>query len=139
MLFLKNEEGKKIYLEDIQRLQAKYNIIFPEELKNYYLENNGKKIYLCVFGEEKQYEISKILPLCDKNSVESIKDSELIDGFIASDMIPFAMDRGGDYYYWNSIDKGIYLIRGEDIENPRYICSSFSELCTILDNSEIRK
>lgn len=136
--FIINAGKQTITDEDFSYIEAKFNITFPKEFKNFYLENSGCKNYLCTFGESEEYELSRFLKLTGQNSVEDIKDSENEDGFISDRMIPFAMDRGGDYYYLNAIDKAVYLIRGEEIEEPILIANSFNDFLEILDNSEMR-
>ena len=137
--FMKGEGNVPVSSFVIFLLQEKYNVKFPEGLKKFYYEHNGEKSYLCTFGTDRQYEISRFLPLTGKISVESIKDNDLVDGFIPEELVPFSMDRGGDFYYWSNKDAKIYLVRGDNIENPRLICDSFEELCDILNRSEIRK
>ena len=115
MEFMKGEGLIKVSDIDIVRIQDKYGIEMLENLKRFYLEHNGEKIYLCIFGDDRQYEIAKFLPLTGKNSVERVKDNDLIDGFIPRNFIPFARDRGGDYYYWDNDDAKIYLVRGDKL------------------------
>ena len=121
---------------DFEDIEKKYNVIFPKDFKEFYLENNGLKIHLCLFDEK--YEINTFLELRGEWSIESVKDEEIADEIIPNNMIPFGDDEGGDFYYINTNDGGVYLIRCEDIENYILIARSFTDFLGILDDSEMR-
>lgn len=131
-----NAGKQAITNEDFSYLEKKYNAQFPDEFKEFYSKNNGADIYLCQFKDV--YEVNSFLPLRGDWSIESVKDDELSDGIIPINMIPFADDEGGDFYYINLIDKAIYLIRSDNIERYLLIANSFNEFLEILDNSEMQ-
>lgn len=139
MNFIKDEGRIEITEADILEFQRKFDIELPADIKSFYLKYHGCKNYLCTFGKSEEYELSRFLKLTGKNSVEDIKENENEDGFISDRMIPFAMDRGGDYYYWNANDLKIYIIRSDEIETPICLSNSFKEFCNMLNQSEIRK
>ncbi len=105
-------------------------------IKEYYLKHNGAKINLCCFEiDEYEYEISEIIPLkYGSCSLEKVKENDIEDGFIKESLVPIANNRGGDYYYWDKETEEVYLIYGDDIENPIFICDSISELLKIMSN-----
>lgn len=102
-------------------------------LKDFYLKYNGAQIKLCCFKiDEYYYEISELVML--KYGVccfEKIRENDIID----NSLFPLANNRGGDYYYWDKETENVYLIYGDDIENPIYICKSIKELFDIMQNS----
>ena len=134
--FVKKEGNIKISEDDFIELEEKYKIQFPKAFKDFYIKNNGLKIYLCIINE--QYEVNTFLPLRGGFSIESVKDNENIDGFVPSNMIPFSYDRGGDMYYVNVADQAIYSIRCETIDRHVLMANSFEDFIEILNKSDKR-
>lgn len=126
-----HEESRDI----IERIESKYNIVFPEILKEYYIRHDGEMIEYCNLGTEDDPEIvSGIVALCD-NSFEMVKDNCIEDGFIPDSFYPVAETQGGDYYFWDSVSNGIYFVYGDDIDNPRKISNSPEEFFERLSKS----
>ena len=120
----------------IKSLESKYDISFPDELKTYYTHYDGKKIKLCTFQVgNAEYEVSKIVPVGgDGLTFEKIVDNDREDGFISCEFYPLASNRGGDLYYWELGSKNIFLIYGDDVEHPHYICQNISDFFELLSN-----
>lgn len=134
------KEDCSVTKNDIENIEIKYNIKFPEILKNYYLKHNGDTIKLCSFiVDDYEYEISKIVPLkYGSSNFEHIIDGDREDSIITENMLPIARNRGGDYYYWDVNDEKVYLYYCDDIENPVYICNNIKSLFDIMINSNQR-
>lgn len=122
---------------DIKNTEEKWNISFPTLLKEFYLNYNGAELNLCIFVlEGYEHEISEFIPLkYGECNFDDIIKNDREDGIISNNMIPLASNRGGDYYYWNSIDESIVLFYCDDIENPIYICKNIRELFELMENS----
>ena len=121
----------------IETVEQKYNITFPYKLKEYYSLYNGVPIKLCTFIiNDTEYEVNRILPLISTSlSVDSIAQNDRIDNFISNEWFPFAQDRGGDIYYWNTNNETIALIRCDNIENPIKICNNITDFFHIMNNN----
>lgn len=129
--------GYAITEEDINNVQRKYNFIFPDVLRKFYLSYNGasiKEIYAegrCseLFGIHDIYPIkykwnyganSLLEPVSSSiGQLEwTIELSQEYDSVKSNNLIPFANDVGGDEYYWQNGTGYVYLIRYDDIEHP---------------------
>ncbi len=121
-------------INKVEQLEKKYNIIFPDVLKEYYKKYDGEKIILSTF-EKNGYEceVAKIVPIiAEKMDFEKITDNDRIDGFISEDLYPLARDRGGNYYYWSSKNEKVFLILVDDFENPFEVANSVKEFFDLL-------
>lgn len=123
--------------EQIREIEEIWNISFPEILKDYYQNYNGCKINLCVFFMDGfEYEISEILPLkYGSFTFDDVIANDRGDGIIPSNMIPIAHNRGGDIYYWDTLNENIVLYYSDDIENPIYICDNVKTLFEIMESN----
>lgn len=112
----------------IQRVERKYGIKFPMDLREYYSKYDGARINLCMIDKgDMKYEVSRIIPLSGEGlTFEKIVDNDREDGFIDADFYPLASNRGGDLYYWSAGDQSVYLLYGDDIEHPIQICQDVS-------------
>jgi len=137
--FLKNDQPLSVTSNDVELVEVRFGIKFPQILKEYYLKYNGMGINLCKFKiNGNEYEVAEIIALCaGEDSFEDIKMDELEDDFIPKEFMPLAYDRGGDYYYWNSETEFVYLVYPDCIENPILICHSIQAFFNLLENAEI--
>ena len=143
---------------DIDRIEKKYEIIFPNVLRKYYLDNNAKWIHsVKIYSDDgAEVEINGIIPLINrplnkhgiKNtySVECIKDSEINEleefGYlrIERNFIPLAIDCGGNICRWDSNDGKVYISFNDDedengLEIPYYVCSSVEEMFRLMNEA----
>lgn len=113
---------------ELEQIERKYQIVFPDVLRNYQIDHNGARIKLCIISKgETQYEVSRIIPLSGEGlTFEKIVDNDREDGFVSTDLYPLASNRGGDLYYWSIKDNGVYLLYADDIEHPITICQDVS-------------
>ena len=119
----------------IAELELRYNISFPDILKEYYIRHDGEMIEYCNINTKNDPEIvSKIVSLCNKE-FESIKEECIVDGFIPDSMYPLASNRGGDYYFWDSEFGAVYLFYGDDIDSPVKKSNSVKDFFEMLDKS----
>ena len=143
---------------DIERIEKKFKVTFPDVLKRYYLKHNAKFIHgekIQGPGGEEVY-IHDIFPLIStpinefgvKNeySVECIKDNEINEpnelGYqrVRNNFIPLAINQGGNIYYWDSNDGKVYISYNADedengLEIPYYVCSSVEEMFKLMDEA----
>ena len=83
----------------IKSMEQKYDISFPDVLREYYINYNGFQISLCIFHvNNNEYEISKIIPLDgDTLTFEKIVDNDREDGFICSNYYGLGSKRAGHF------------------------------------------
>ena len=131
------EEVSLVNEDQIKELEVAWSISFPESLKDYYKNNNGCKIKVCIFYIDGfEYEISEILPLkYGPFTFEDVLANNRGDEIIPTNMIPIAQNRGGDIYYWDTSNENIFLYYCDDIENPIYICENVRALFEIMENN----
>ena len=130
-------EGYLISEEDIKEFEKCWNVKIPEILRKFYINYNGGKINLCKFSvDDFVYEISEIIPLkYGECCLEEVIRNDRQDEIIPKDKVPIANDRGGNYYYWDSLTGEIFLYYCDDIENPIYICKSIEDLFEVMNQS----
>ena len=134
----KLHEECKIDSLDIQALEKKFDIKFPPEMVDFYLQYNDAEIYLSeIETDEDTPQVDSFHPIRYKcYPYEVTVDMAMLwgrqDGFIDPKMIEFAADPGGDPYFCDSISGEIYLIRSDDIDEPIKICDSFDEFLSRL-------
>ena len=127
-------ENTHILSRDIMEIESKYNIKFPEVLREYYLKHNGDKIRLCIFKvDDEEFGVAEIVELKYGNcSFEKLVENDMEDGFIDEHLYPLACNEGGDYFYWDIRDENVYMLYCDDIENPVWICASVKEFFDLL-------
>ena len=134
----KLHEECKIDLLDIQALEKKFDIKFPLEMVDFYLQYNDTEIYLSeIETDEDTFQVVSFYPIRYRYSPHAITvDMAMLwnklDGFINPKLIEFAGDPAGDPYFCDSISGEIYLIPHEDIDEPIKICDSFNEFLSRL-------
>lgn len=155
------EDGKYVPVtnEDIDRIEKKFGITFPNILREYYLKHNAKWIHDTMINtpDGNRRSISDILPIINtpvdkwgiKNeySVECIKANEMSEpeeyGWslrVRNNFIPLAIDQGSDIYYWDSNDGKVYISFNDDedengLEIPYYVCSSVEEMFRLMNEA----
>lgn len=136
------ESEKNVNNNYIDEIGKKYNINFPNILREYYLNYNCSKLKECTFkiedidGEGSEFILDTIIPLkygtiCLEKEYEWV----LKDEYIPNDFIPLAYDMNSDRYYWNSKTGKVYYISDENVENPILLCNSVDEFFDILNRS----
>ena len=143
--------------DDIKRIENTLGIVFPDVLRKYYLEHNGKCIHTVdILSYDGQVTgVHDIIPIIDNNiihgiksefSVECIKYNELNEPWnrVASNLIPLAINEGGDIYYWDSNDGKVYISFNDDedengMEIPYYVCSSVDEMFRLMNEAYEKK
>lgn len=137
--------------EDISRIEKKFSIVFPNILKEYYLKYNGMYIHTVElsYDDGEITGVHEIIPVITNEvidggitsefSVECIKENELNEPYnrVLPNLIPFAINEGGDYYYWDTKDGKVYIsFNADEDENgteiPYYICSSVDEMFRLM-------
>lgn len=125
--------------EIIQKIEQKFDVTFPQPLVEFYLQYNGIECYLSQYiKEDTFYQVQDFFPIhCSFTHslpvVETLIEWDRMDGFVPTNMIPFAVDPGGDSYYCDSTSGGIYIIRSDEIDDPIKICNTFTEFLSELD------
>ncbi len=128
---------------DIAELEKRYTIKIPAGLKEFYLKYNAAEISLCGFRSKippnEMFEVHIIYPIRYtpyKNGVllEDVLYSDRMDGFIPSNLIPFAEDRGGNRYYCDENTETVYFISSDDIDSPQFVCENPAVFLSELEN-----
>lgn len=125
--------------EDIKEVEERFDIKFPIALREFYLEHNGDFIKTSCFsigGETFTLDDMYYIKIKGEAPVELVLQWQREDGYISSDLIPFACDCGGESYYWSTEDEKVYFIDGMDLENPMYICESIDAFFKIMEEAE---
>lgn len=134
-----------ISLSDIAKVENKFGIKFPMALKNFYFKYNAAEISLCKFTstllQDEIFEVHVIYPIkytpYENGAIfEKVISGDRIDGFISSNLIPFAEDRGGNRYYCDEKTDKVYFIPSDDIDNPLMICERISDFFDNLFKTE---
>lgn len=135
--FMKETSKKfeKVSEDEIKRVENKYNIRFPEVIRNYYLEYNIEYIRTVYFhagiNGNKEFGVHGINEF---KNVEKYKDIEIKEGWTHDGFYPFAYDEGGNTYYWSSIDGKVFLLYNDDIENEIFVCNSVKEMFKLMED-----
>ena len=143
--FIESNDAKcQLNIDDILEIENKFNIKFPNILKEYYIKYNGSQIKECYFSiNGNDYNVNEIISLkYGKYSFEKEYEQVIENRYISNIYIPFAKDISNQSYYFNLKDNKIYYISIDDIINPIFICDSIDEFFEILnlclDNSDIK-
>jgi len=136
--FLRKENnGIKPEVQDIKAIEDLYDFKFPQILFNFYLLHNVERIKSCIFEIDGFWHgVNSMIPL--KGSSSSFGDmvsDDRKDGFIDINMLPLAMDGGGNTYYWDRNNENVYLYYDDDIENPIFICENIESFFELLSQS----
>lgn len=126
-----------ITLDDIAGIEEKYEIRFPEELRNYLLEHNGKKMHPAFMEVEGILcWVLDIYAIKDpKLSLEKMLERQQLQGFPVRQMIPFAHDGGGGIYYCHMTTGTIYLSYLNSDDSFITICSGIGQFFNILNEA----
>lgn len=120
-------ENEKL-TEALSKFEAENNITVPYLIAYIYTHYEELAMGVEKFAHPTGYkmEVNKIFPLIGEGmTVSKIYAEERKDGFISDTLIPFAMDRGGNIYYWKSdyVDGNVFskcpivYITSDDCEN----------------------
>lgn len=136
--FLKNENnGITLESHEIKAIEDLYGFEFSQILFDFYLLHNVGTIKICTFEIDGfEHQVRNMVPLKDGAlTFEEIVTDDRKDGFIDINMLPLAMNEGGDMYYWDRNSENVYLYYDDDIENPIYICENIESFFTLLSQS----
>lgn len=134
-------DSSKEYLiteNNIREVEERFEIRFPEVLRQFYLEHSGAKIKYCklnvndevLYVEGLYYIKDPILEL------EQVIQWDRDDGCIPENMVILAYDEGRERYYWDSNDESVYFFDSADLDNPIFICKTIREFFDLLINAE---
>lgn len=159
------EDGEYVPVSnaDIDRIEKRFGIVFPDVLRKYYLKHNAKWIHSTEIdtpdGDKRC--IADILPIINtpvnrwgienEYSVECIKANEISEPEeygcplrVRNNFIPLAGDQGSGTYYWDSTNGKVYVSFNADedengLEIPYYICPSVEEMFGLMDRAYNRR
>lgn len=126
---------------DILAVEERYGIVFPQSLKDFYIQINCAEISLCGYVKGSEiFEVDAIYPIKYKHPkymplLETLLEQDRRDGYIPCGMIPFAADQSEGRYYCNRLEQ-VFLISSYDVDNPVLICNNFSEFINGLKRIE---
>lgn len=121
----------------VSEIEKQYGIRFPDLLRAYYLENNGREIFPITFRiDGLYYEVGKITQLKDpKLSLEQLLQIQRRQDFPVRQMIPIADDRGGGLYYCHEVTQEIYHSYLEAEDDFLYVCRGIDQFFRILEEA----
>lgn len=149
--FLKEEiDNREKSAERIAYLEKKYNITFPDILKELYARTNGGSLKKCLVAinddPDDAAEVWCMFKLSDAESdFEFIADhdrEEPMNEYIPADWYPFAYDRGGAKFYWSSKDHKVWFVIPDDpdsLEKPDLIADSIEAFIELLNHSVVEE
>ncbi|MGC5808096.1 SMI1/KNR4 family protein [Ralstonia pseudosolanacearum] len=91
---------------DLDVLESRFGFSFPDDLREFYLRGNGGRPMPNLFPKEGEYfSVHEFLPIKHGMRGALFEDTyaDLISegGFFPKMAIPFAIDAGGDYFYYS--------------------------------------
>lgn len=91
---------------DMDDLEGRFGFSFPDDLRDFYLRGNGGRPVPNLFPREGEYfAVHEFLPIKHGMRGALFEDTyaDLISesSFFPKASIPFAIDAGGDYFYYN--------------------------------------
>lgn len=141
-LFIDRENEKaKVPLDQINQLENHWGLVFPDALKEYYIQHNGAVIHECSFQRYgmdfclvRFFTINYGTNPLEKHYFNARRNSAVPKSFV-----PFALDEDEDFYYWDSENGKIYYLSLENVENPIELCDSMSAFIKILNASQAER
>lgn len=131
--------------EDIKNFEVELNVKIPAGMKNFYLKfNGGMPSPYCYQPQDEdldRVEINAFFPIKERTNafetIEVIAKDMWSRNLMPSNLLPFAMDSGGNYYALNLKNKKIYYYLTDEWDenasreynfetNTRYIAQSFN-------------
>ena len=135
-------EEYKIDLLDIQAFEKKFDVKFPPEMVDFYLQYNSAEIYPSRIEVGKDsFQVIAFCPIRYNRypflfTVEDAMIQNRKNGFIDSKMIQFAVNSNKEpfknLYLCDSTSGEVYLTTKDDITNPIKICDSFNKFLSRL-------
>ncbi len=145
--FIENlHEEYKIDLLDIQAFEKKFDVKFPPEMVNFYLQYNSAEIYpsrievgkdsfqviaFCPIRYNRYPYLFTVEDAMIQNRKNSFIDSKMIQFAVNSNKKPYSFDFK-NLYLCDSTSGEVYLTTKDDITNPIKICDSFNEFLSRL-------
>jgi hypothetical protein len=137
--------GVLISIDDIVDFEKKYELIFPDYLKEFFLLYNGAGTEEYRYLKGPSYSVNSFLPLySDINAsldliLPAVRDPE--EGIGRNDLVPFATDPGGRPFYVSTGESDYgsvyYDVWGLAEKEPlRKIADSFEEFIDGLQKDE---
>ncbi|MGR5057645.1 SMI1/KNR4 family protein [Vibrio rotiferianus] len=146
--------GKQIALSDLFDLERIIGFELPKQFRNLYLKSNGGEPNPDHFPAYKAFEpicISSFLhvkyPCGTENNMEDTYQKGVQHNYLPSDLLPFAVDWGGNYICINKMNEIVFYAVDrwyEDLDNhdnmnrnKRVICQSFEDFTnSLVDEDE---
>ena len=140
-----NVSDKDETKEDIKNFEVELNVKIPAGMKNFYLKfNGGMPSPYCYQPQDEdldRVEINAFFPIKERTNafetIEVIAKDIWSRNLMPCNLLPFAMDSGGNYYALNLKNKKIYYYLTDEWDenasreynfetNTRYIAQSFN-------------
>ena len=140
-----NVSDKDETKEDIKNFEVELNVKIPAGMKNFYLKfNGGMPSPYCFQPQDEdldRVEINAFFPIKERTNafetIEVIAKDIWSRNLMPCNLLPFAMDSGGNYYALNLKNKKIYYYVTDEWDenasreynfetNTRYIAQSFN-------------
>ena len=145
-----------VHMEDIRALEAQFHFQMPEDMRQFYLENNGGFLHSGIYIDPEGCRITEFnsiaFPFHEHiPTMDTLLKWQEMDGFIPMQYIPFCNDEAGDSYYIRTDAEGygkVYYLchefwdEFEQDPEDSLVASSFSDFLekmrTSLEQAENR-
>ncbi len=146
--------GKKISIQDLLNLENLIGFKLPEQFRSFYLRNNGGEPEADHFPAYNEFDpicVSSFLSVKysygSENNIEETYNKGVEKNYLPSDLLPFAIDWGGNYIcinnlgeiYFYTTDTWMEELTNQENENrnKRLICDSFNVfVSSLVDEDE---
>ena len=112
---------------DLARVESELRITFPESVRHCYLEANGGEPEPYVFSNDQLDTIvAELLPLQSTTtgtSVECYRRLVMESRLVSTNLFPFAVDGGGDYFFVDCSDPAgkVFFYRSDTSQEDRLL------------------
>ena len=127
-----NSKWPSVTETDLDAVEQKIKRKLPRSLREFYLKTNGGRPEKDIFiNEDDEYGVQEILPVIyggpGTNFEETYEDLVTSRALIPADLIPFAVNGGGDYYCINDEGRVFFVAMDPPDDPPVLVADSIDE------------
>lgn len=134
-----DDQSGNVTNEYIDMFEEKYDIIFPELLKQFYTEHNFAELkeHCFVLHKDIKFQIDFILPIAGANDNVEKGISFVLKNYkdMPSSFVPLARDIESEYYYWDKNDERVYCVSIGNPEHPIPVSNNIKEFFQVLNEA----
>ncbi|MGB4091478.1 MAG: SMI1/KNR4 family protein [Ruminococcus flavefaciens] len=139
--FLEDEiDNREQSSERITYLEKKYDIVFPDILRQLYARTDSNSMKMCeIEVDGVTYVAANLVTLIDGDidfeyAADDSRDEPMCN-FVPSDWYPLAYDNSGNYFYWSSNTHQVYFLDTENVDKQVLMSDSIEAFFELLNNS----